>query len=75
MGADRARSAMNEPRRNALQAEWELVAYRLDALHKEMMRLSSSKRRERWEEYYRRLGELVRHQQELQEAIEALRDP
>ena len=72
MGAEQAKLSRRE-RIFALAVERDVVSDRLDALNREMMRLSPSKRRERWAEYYRRLCSLVQRHRELEQAMEALR--
>ena len=49
----------------ALNAESDKISYRLKELHQEMMLLPIEERRLRWEEYYRRLGALMKRQDEI----------
>ena len=67
------RISTNEVTLDRLQTELNVVSDRLNALNKEMMRLSLQKRRERWTEYYTRLGRLTRLQQELESTMASLR--
>jgi len=48
------------------------VSYRLKVLHQEMLHLPIEERRIRWEEYYRRLGVLVKLQDDIEQAMTAL---
>jgi hypothetical protein len=72
VGAYPPKGAPNAATLKSLQAERDLISSHLDALHEEMMRLPLHKRRDRWEEYYRRLDRFARHQQKLEKAIEGL---
>ena len=55
----------------SLEAEMNQVSNRIVSLNREMIHLSSSKRRERWQDYYRDLGWLMRRREELSKAIAA----
>ena len=45
---------------NAAHENGSELSHHLTALNREMMQLSMEKRRERWMEYYKRLGELIK---------------
>ena len=59
----------------ALKAESDNVSYRLAELNQEMMRLPINERRGRWDEYYRRLGQLMKRQDEIWKAMTAVLNP
>jgi len=56
----------------SLNAERDKVSYRLKEVHQEMMLLPIEERRIRLEEYYRRLGALMKLQDEVAQAMTTL---
>ena len=70
MGIEQAGPGTKRNYTAALKAESDRLAFRIAVLNEEMMRLPLSKRRQRWQEYYRDLDWLMKRQEEIAKAVD-----